>query len=129
MNSTKKSGEKKMLREIAIPTLTSLKSQLLTTKRLLWLMACQTSISKVWKYWSGPSKSFLVWSQIGLYHWATLRHLLFQMFQHQIKQCNGNKQSYNLRHNAGVKTIYRVQPIAWCCSTGIPCYEYFAAMF
>ena len=38
------------------------------------------------------------------------------MFQQQIKQCNRNKQSCNLRHNSGVKTIYRFLPITWCCS-------------
>ena len=36
------------------------------------------------------------------------RQLLSQGFQQQIKQCNENKQSYNLCQRAGVKIIYRV---------------------
>ena len=59
------------------------------------------------------------------------RHLLIQMFQQQIKQCNGNKQSYNLRHNSGVKTIYRFLPMTWCCSlqtSSQACCEFFAAI-
>ena len=44
----------------------------------------------------------------GFNHGRSSRHLLIQMFQQQIKQWNGNKQSYNLCHNTGVKTIYGI---------------------
>ena len=40
-----------------------------------------------------------------------LRHLLFQIFQQQIKHCNKDKQYYNILQNVRVKTVLRLQPL------------------
>ena len=68
---------------------------------------------------------------MGRYHWITHAPPVESNVSTAHKQCNENKQSFNWRHNTGVETIYRLQPIAWCCSfhtNSQKCCEFFPAI-